>query len=452
MDTSYKWKARRESLHYERDLGVPIDIIDPRNYILPKNPVPLPKEDEALLNWGDGDVPTNSAGRREALSTSARRRAVDTSVTWLKRTVYLTNDPFDPVHQFKSEQQAQADKRLELEKEIARGGQQDRKMLIEESFMHANSRKPLVHSDIKKRHLTAEWVMPVMPDLSLWPNTYTTVAFDKDPAEDDTVKGAEARKRKMTNEALVCNVKRTTFEGSSHEMITGSYLLPKDKRRKGDVGDDDDEGDIQEEEGEGVGYVFAKDYKFNIIHYAQNQFDGNPHLLFMTNPETGEATYCKLSAKVELANLPREQGQPATGRGARVSKRALSEDEITNARKKVSADLQLEGDYDYLPGLVVNEGDFPGEQQEQGIEEAPGQEDDEEEDIRENGHVGGADYDNQGDNEGSRAWNGGASDAERESVLSMTMESEASNVAVKGTESSEADIIGINTDDNDSEP
>ena len=49
-------------LHYERDLGVPIDIIDPRNYILPKNPVPLPKEDEALLNWGDGDVPTNSAG------------------------------------------------------------------------------------------------------------------------------------------------------------------------------------------------------------------------------------------------------------------------------------------------------------------------------------------------------------------------------------------------------
>lgn len=46
--------------------------------------------------------------RKEALSTSARRRAVDTSVTWLKRTVYLTNDPFDPVHQFKSEQQAQA--------------------------------------------------------------------------------------------------------------------------------------------------------------------------------------------------------------------------------------------------------------------------------------------------------------------------------------------------------
>lgn len=43
----------------------------------------------------------------EDLSTSARRKTVDTSVTWLKKTVYLTNDPFDPVHQFKSEQQAQ---------------------------------------------------------------------------------------------------------------------------------------------------------------------------------------------------------------------------------------------------------------------------------------------------------------------------------------------------------
>lgn len=49
----------------------------------------------------------------------------------------------------------------------------------------------LVHQDANKKHLTAEWVMPVMPDVSLWPNTYTTVMFDKDPAADDTVKGSE---------------------------------------------------------------------------------------------------------------------------------------------------------------------------------------------------------------------------------------------------------------------
>lgn len=34
---------------------MPIDIIDSKNYLLPKNPVPLPKEDEALLNWREDD-------------------------------------------------------------------------------------------------------------------------------------------------------------------------------------------------------------------------------------------------------------------------------------------------------------------------------------------------------------------------------------------------------------
>lgn len=53
-------------------------------------------------------------GKKEDLSTSARRKKVDTSVTWLKKTVYLTNDPFDPVHQFKSEQQAQVGKLITI--------------------------------------------------------------------------------------------------------------------------------------------------------------------------------------------------------------------------------------------------------------------------------------------------------------------------------------------------
>lgn len=51
----------RGQLHYERDLGVPIDVIDPRNYLLPKNPIPLPKEDEMLLNWQEGGISATGA-------------------------------------------------------------------------------------------------------------------------------------------------------------------------------------------------------------------------------------------------------------------------------------------------------------------------------------------------------------------------------------------------------
>lgn len=66
-------------------------------------------------------------------------------------------------------------------------------MVVWESTMMVVLMSQLVHQDASKRHLTAEWVMPVMPNTSLWPNTYTTVIFDKDPAVDGTVKGSEVR-------------------------------------------------------------------------------------------------------------------------------------------------------------------------------------------------------------------------------------------------------------------
>lgn len=34
---------------------MPIDVIDPRNYLLPRKPPPVAPEDMALLKWKDGD-------------------------------------------------------------------------------------------------------------------------------------------------------------------------------------------------------------------------------------------------------------------------------------------------------------------------------------------------------------------------------------------------------------
>lgn len=47
-------------LHYEQDLGVPIDVIDPHNYLLPAETPPLPPEDEAILNWKEETAPANA--------------------------------------------------------------------------------------------------------------------------------------------------------------------------------------------------------------------------------------------------------------------------------------------------------------------------------------------------------------------------------------------------------
>lgn len=49
------------------------------------------------------------------------------------------------------------------------------------------------------------------------------------------------------------------------QVITGSYLIPKDKGPK-----DEEDEDAEEEEEEG--YEFVKDYKFNIVHYVSELF------------------------------------------------------------------------------------------------------------------------------------------------------------------------------------
>ena len=48
---------------------------------------------------------------------------------------------------------------MELERELAKGGKVDRKMLIEESFMHANSPKPVSALDWLGGGLGFDWVV-----------------------------------------------------------------------------------------------------------------------------------------------------------------------------------------------------------------------------------------------------------------------------------------------------
>lgn len=68
------------------------------------------------------------------------------------------------------------------------------------------------------------------------------------------------------------------------------------------------------------------------------------------------------------------------------SKRGLSEEEITNARAKVSADLRFEGDYT-MGGMLEEVDDGYTEEQGNGIEQEGVEEEGEE--IEENGYMHG---------------------------------------------------------------
>lgn len=60
------------------------------------------------------------------------------------------------------------------------------------------------------------------------------------------------------------------------QVITGSYLMPKDKGPKKAARGEDGEEEEQQERGEdgSVGYEFVKDYKFNIVHYVSFAAEG----------------------------------------------------------------------------------------------------------------------------------------------------------------------------------
>lgn len=50
------------------------------------------------------------------------------------------------------------------------------------------------------------------------------------------------------------------------QVITGSYLMPREKRSNGAQRQEQDEEDEDDEDA--FGYEFVKDYKFNILHYV----------------------------------------------------------------------------------------------------------------------------------------------------------------------------------------
>ncbi|CAM9605039.1 unnamed protein product [Chrysoparadoxa australica] len=352
LETNYKWE-----LHCERDLGVDIDIADPRNYMVPANPPALHKDDEALLNWNDTE--DGAGNQREDLSRAARRRNVDVSVPWLKKTVYLTNDPFDPVHKFKTERQVQLEAERQLDSELKKNKVTDRVAQVLQTFADANGKKKVEHPTNKE--LAVEWVLPVLPEATLWGNTYTHLSFDLDPLMDNAIPGSNKNRKRRRTERAVVNQVRQVKNKNGDEFITGSYLLPRD-RGSGDEGEEAKEDNDWLGPGPGrTVYEWAKDYAMTVQDYTHNRTDSNPHLIFIVDPQQGVASYCKLSAKVELSkHSAKSSVLPEKGHGAVLQRRGTTREEKKQMREKLERDLLVKDEWgnmsDEEAGKIANGG------------------------------------------------------------------------------------------------
>ncbi|CAM9465911.1 unnamed protein product, partial [Phaeothamnion confervicola] len=456
LDTDYKWQ-----LHCERDVGVDIDVIDPGSYLPPPEPVPVPAEDLRLLTWQDRPSGASvAASSAEDNSRTARRRRVDTEVSWLKKPSYVAQDPYAVGHQ-KIAEKAAEERKAESQQQADRLRAADRRLEALQSFVAANGKgKAPQHPE--RPGAKVLWSVPVLPDLGLWGNTYTQVIFDEAPADDKAISGTTERKRKRVERALFRDMRKKTKDHGG-DVYQVSYLVPGDSAGSDSEGGGGGGGGGDGGGGGGEGeYDWVKPYHTTVMSYPKvyeqkkgGEAAGNhtlPHMLLVVDAERQRATFCRLQARIEARNLAAHERPLKPGRGAIVSRRRRTTGEARDVQRRLVDDLDLrEEDAEAVAppgepddgGYSSGGGDGGGSSQAGGGSGGGGSSNGANSGSIEYGVDGGA---SGGGGGGGGSGGGGgrfphrrehALDADQESVLTEPLESEGSNIAVKGTESSE---------------
>lgn len=165
LENSYK-----HTLFTEPDLGIPINLIDANMYKIPpgmSGKQTLAPEDQALVD-------SSSALPRKG--TPARPRP---AVTWLRRTNYLCNEEDLPQFKAKGVEAQPGVYKLQRAGSVAHDlNTLDGQIRAVEDTFEAAKLPPTHPTNPNARPVE---ILPIFPDFTLWPNTYTEVVFDADP-------------------------------------------------------------------------------------------------------------------------------------------------------------------------------------------------------------------------------------------------------------------------------
>ncbi|CCI39342.1 unnamed protein product [Albugo candida] len=302
-DRLIKWKPNTLEqdyvfeIHEEPNLGLSIDLIDPAKYEVPTKAEPLEAGDEAVLMMKE----------TQSKDTKYKARPV---VSWLRRTEYMGNDLYEPVHKFKSEVEFQSELREGTENALAEEVQVTLEQRAEDSFKDINDPSLIVHPF--KKNLKAAKVWDVYPDQSLYPNKYAHLSYDVLPSTDDKGKSIPQRESR----ALLCGVSRKN-EGSDH--IQGSILLPVSAQAE------NPDAEVGEKYGYFREYLLSVQQLDNVrqelILYLRLLYSRRPE-----HPESQEFTYCELLHRIQLKKT-KISGEDQRRHGAIVHRREYSKAE-----------------------------------------------------------------------------------------------------------------------------
>ncbi|KAH7934339.1 hypothetical protein HPB49_025009 [Dermacentor silvarum] len=302
----------KHDLLTEHDLGVTIDLIDPKTYEIDPNAV-LHPDDEKLLEE-DTLTPQDSK----------RSRHHNLVVPWLKKTEYIATEFSRYVrlglyvhilYKFLAPEYPPTKAKPILS--AHRVGYNVKKLFKEEDlYMDRESQinainktfeeaqKP-IEGHYSKPNVRPVEVLPLFPDSDLWKYPFAQVMFDSDPAP--------ITQLEEMSQAMI----RGVMDESGEQFV--AYFLPTEdtiKKRKRDAEEGMDYMDDDEYE-----YRMAREYNWNVKNKASKGYEENYFFVFRDDG----VYYNELETRVRLTKRRLKPGVQPNNSKLVVRHRALNE-------------------------------------------------------------------------------------------------------------------------------
>ncbi|CAN7993197.1 unnamed protein product [Ixodes pacificus] len=289
----------KHDLLTEHDLGVTIDLIDPKTYEIDANAV-LHPDDEKLLEE-DAHTPQDSK----------RSRHHNLVVPWLKKTEYIATE-FNRYGQSGVNTETKVGynvKKLFKEEDLYMD-RESQISAINKTFEEAQKQASCFHSfkticHYSKPNVRPVEVLPLFPDSELWKYPFAQVMFDSDPAP--------ITQLEEMSQAMI----RGVMDESGEQFV--AYFLPTEdtiRKRKRDAEEKVEYMDEDEYE-----YRMAREYNWNVKNKASKGYEENYFFVFR---EDG-VFYNELETRVRLSKRRLKPGVQPNNSKLVVRHRPLNE-------------------------------------------------------------------------------------------------------------------------------
>lgn len=256
----------------EHDLGVTIDLINPDTYKTNLNPY-ADSEDERLLEE-----------EMNTLHDSRRSRHHNTSVSWLRKTEYISTE-YNRFTQKADKHETKVGFKLkQIMKDEDLYKDRDSQIKAIEKTFH-NATVPIT-KHYSKPGVTPVEVLPVFPDFDLWKHPFAQVIFDSDPAPKNTNTSAQVEEM---SQAMI----RGAVDESGEQFV--AYFLPTEETRTKRKRDQED--NVLYQPDDVYDYVLAREYNWNVKNKLSKGYEETYFFVFRDDV----VYYNELETRVRLS-------------------------------------------------------------------------------------------------------------------------------------------------------